>query len=146
MQAPPQAGVAVAYKYNEQVYRCSALASRYLVRNSPDYMGGLLALNNDRSYVMFEYLEQALRTGQVPEECFARLPDIHTTFGGRQDGAAEFFARAMTGASKGGCMYVPEIADAMLQLSHYGIHRARLCNDSALELGRTRLTHVFHSP
>lgn len=38
---------------------------------------------------------------QVPPECFQRLPDIHTTFAGRQDGAAEFFARAMTGASKG---------------------------------------------
>jgi hypothetical protein len=47
----------------------------FLVKGSPDFCGGLLQLNNDRSYLSFEHLEEALRTGRAPPD--PKIPDIH---------------------------------------------------------------------
>ena len=60
-------------------------AARYLVRSSPDYCGGILTLNNDRSYLSFQYLEQALAFGRRPEEAGARIPSIHDVLGGSSE-------------------------------------------------------------
>ncbi|KXZ45540.1 hypothetical protein GPECTOR_53g126 [Gonium pectorale] len=82
------------------LYRNSEVANRYLVRGQPEYCGGILALNSDRSFPMFGYLPHALQHGEVPPEAFQRVPDILSTFGS-DVGAAEFFAEGMTGASLG---------------------------------------------
>jgi hypothetical protein len=37
-------------------------AARFLVAGSDDFCGGLLVLNNDRSYLSLEHMEAALRT------------------------------------------------------------------------------------
>ncbi|PNH08238.1 Tetracenomycin polyketide synthesis 8-O-methyl transferase tcmO [Tetrabaena socialis] len=87
-------------------YRNAAVAERHLVKGGPEYVaappipGGILCLNSDRSYPMFEYLAPALQQGEMPAEAFQRVPDIHTIFGS-DDAAAEFFADGMTGASLG---------------------------------------------
>ncbi|KAG2440664.1 hypothetical protein HYH02_010243 [Chlamydomonas schloesseri] len=82
------------------VYINSATADRYLVRGRPEYSGGILCLNADRSFPMFTYLPHVLRHGALPPESKATIPDILTTFGS-DVAAAEFFAEGMTGASLG---------------------------------------------
>ena len=78
-------------------YYTHPATARYLVRSSPDYCGGILALNNDRSYLSFQYLEQALATGKLPEEAGARIPSIHDVFGGSGHPVAAAVAAAVAG-------------------------------------------------
>ncbi|GLI65825.1 hypothetical protein VaNZ11_009454 [Volvox africanus] len=85
---------------SETRYRNAPVAEQYLVRGRPQYAGGILCLNSDRSFPMFGYLTHALQHGEMPPEAFQRVPDIHTTFGS-DVAAAEFFAEGMTGASLG---------------------------------------------
>ncbi|KAG2425467.1 hypothetical protein HXX76_013677 [Chlamydomonas incerta] len=82
------------------IYTNSAAADRFLVRGRPEYSGGILCLNSDRSFPMFTYLSHVLRHGSLPPESNQTIPDILTTFGS-DVAAAEFFAEGMTGASLG---------------------------------------------
>ncbi|KAG2488417.1 hypothetical protein HYH03_013101 [Edaphochlamys debaryana] len=84
----------------EALYRNSQVADRHLVRGRPEYTGGILCLNADRSFPMWAHLPAALREGAMPPYALQRIPDIHTTFGS-DVAAAEFFAEGMTGASLG---------------------------------------------
>ncbi|KAG1668610.1 hypothetical protein FOA52_001479 [Chlamydomonas sp. UWO 241] len=78
-------------------------AARFLVAGSDDFCGGLLVLNNDRSYLSLEHLEAALRTGSAPVD--PRIPPIHEVFGSSASegsgGVAEHFSSGMMGASVG---------------------------------------------
>lgn len=85
---------------DEARYDNTEVAGTYLVRGRPQYMGGILSLNADRSYPMLGHLPHVLRHGAMPPESQSRIPDIRSVFGSDEEAAA-FFADGMTGASLG---------------------------------------------
>ncbi|GAX76974.1 hypothetical protein CEUSTIGMA_g4421.t1 [Chlamydomonas eustigma] len=95
---------------NTARYTKHPTAAAFLVQTSEDYCGGVMKLNNDRSYALLECLEDSLKTGEVPPDTSERIPNILTVFGaqGTQQAAerscpsvSQHFSEAMMGASIG---------------------------------------------
>ena len=82
-------------------YALTPEAERYLVAASPDYVGGLVVINAERTYPQFLFLEDSLRTGAQPPAARGLVRDILSTFGGAADPDATLrFAVGMSGANR----------------------------------------------
>ncbi|MGD0678239.1 MAG: methyltransferase [Polyangiaceae bacterium] len=78
-------------------YANTPRAERFLVPDSPSYIGGALELANSRLYPVWAKLTDALRTGQPQNEA-KEAPDYYDNLTGHPD-RLKSFMRAMTGLS-----------------------------------------------
>jgi precorrin-6B methylase 2 len=81
-------------------YFNTAQADRYLDRNKPSYIGGILEMSNARLYTFWGSLTEALRTGKPQNEAKNGGPDFFADLYSTP-AKLEGFLRGMTGISLG---------------------------------------------
>lgn len=91
-------------------YRNSPESARYLVRTSPDYVGGIIAMYDDRLYGFWGDLGDALRTGKPQNEVKRTgAPMFEELY--RDPARLEQFMAAMSGISRRNFLALAERVD-----------------------------------
>eukprot|EP00775_Hariotina_reticulata_P009279 gene9279-9444_t len=90
----------------DAVYSNTPDADKYLSKQSPDYMAGHAIINHDRTFPQSVWLEDVLRTGQLPDIARQVVAPMIQTFTGAADtsgvtgGDPLAFTLGMTGCNK----------------------------------------------
>jgi len=85
---------------NTDVYANTPESDRYLDRNKPTYIGGILEMANNRLFPLWSHLTEALRTGKPQNELKTGDAGLFATLYADPARLKEFL-RAMTGLSHG---------------------------------------------